>query len=91
MNLATILLKKNNKRLFLQSCTAITEECELIQNTTDPHIECNNATADRTSSITMQHKIACNETLSSCSTIDGLSADILQVRDDVLGIAYQNE
>ena len=66
------------------------EECELLQNITDPHVECNDATADATSSVT---KIACNETLSSCSTIDGLSADILQVResDDLIGIAYQNE
>jgi hypothetical protein len=60
------------------------EECELLQNTTDPHIECNNATADGTSPVI---KIACNGTLSSCATIDGLSADILQVRDKIYHIA----
>ena len=52
------------------------EECELLQNTTDPRTECNNAIAGGTSAVT---KIACNETVSSCSTVDGLSADILQV------------
>lgn len=62
------------------------EECEMLQNTTDPEIECNNATANGSSSVTIQQEIICNETLSSCSTIDGLSADILQVRDLITGI-----
>ena len=57
------------------------EECEVLQNTTDPQIECKNATANGSSSVSIQHKIACNETLSSCSTVDGLSADVLQVRN----------
>ena len=57
------------------------EGCE---NITDPEITCNDSTVYGLPLDDMQHGIECNQTLSSCSIIDGLSADILQVKINTL-------
>lgn len=67
------------------------ETCEVFQSMADHQIECSNSYANGPSSpsslVTAQQEIACNETLSSCSTIDGLSADILQVSNWKISIS----